>query len=1234
MNTTEITSRISHVTRRAVCIPKFSRLNGSTGKSFIRLLSPVSASLALALVIAVLSGELALAQQATAVFAGSVKDASSAVVVGAKVSLKNSQTNVERTTTSGKDGNYVFNLVPIGAYSLTVEQPGFETYVRKGITLEINQNARLDVALQIGKTSQIVEITGDVTQVDTVSATLGKAETTQRIEDLPLAARDTMQLGLLQAGVFAPDQDDGSGNPFSVSGQRSESETFLIDGSDNNDFLGNNMVVDPNPDSVAEFKILTNNYEAEYGRTSGGIVNQVIKSGTNSIHGDVFDYFRNTALDASDYFLQEVPVFKYNIFGGTIGMPIKKDKMFFFASYQGARRREGQNPGILTVLTAQERTGDFSDLGFPLTDPTGASPIDPTTGVSTFPNNQVPVDSVMQNYINKYLPMPNSGTNGFVEDPVASLSEDQFIFRYDYNISSKDTLSAFYVLDDQPQDFPFEVVKGASTGGDVPVGSGFTNAQRYQTGSISWTRAISPTKLNELRFSTNRVATFDAVPTDRTPPSALGFLTVYPDDPAGAAPPAISVGGAFNLGPSPQGPTKIHDATFQYQDTFSWTKGRHALKFGADIRWIQENFHYDFYNNGSFDFGSYYTNTGSALADFVGGFTDNYYQFSRAIYGIRTHQLDFFGQDALKITKNLSLDFGVRYEYNSPQVDPHNEIQGWFPGQQSTLYPGSPPDFLYAGDPGTPNRGLIYTDKNNFAPRFGFSWDMLGNAKLVMRGGFGIFYDIEDGALNLQFGGQAPFGYVANNYPCFTTVAIDAGGCLVPVNGSYSADPFQTASTGYSDPYPFIAGGHLGQFFTPAIPFAFVVTPQFRTPYAENFNYGFQYQLSKDTVVEAVYVGSLSRKAIASTNLNYPEITGSNPNNLMAQYQAAVAAGANPTSYISPDCARPLANCDANFVPQGATQIITDVSSGSSSSNEMQVTVDRRMNHGLGFRVAYTLAKTIDVTSGFRARSSTYTNPTDPAFDRGLADFDARQRLVLSPIWQIPLGDKSSGFKKNIIGGWVVSSITSFQSGNPFTLFSSNGASESNEGLDRPDVVGPVQIFKNPRQQRTFELPANTTNPSLPGYDPLHYSCVTANGVDASGNPTVTGHFFFNPMNLVCSVGPPVGQPFVPGIGLVQGGVPLFTYGNMGRNVLRGPGINDWDISIMKNFKFTESKSLQFQSNFFNAFNHVQFYGPTSGAGSVGGAGQFGQVSTDSSPSTSPYYRGPRIIQFALKILF
>ena len=493
------------------------------------------------------------AQQATAQINGTVKDPSGAVVVGAQVTLRNVNTNISRNTKSNKDGIYLFTLVPIGTYELAVEQQGFEKYVQKGITLEINQNARQDVSLKIGTAGQVVEVQGDVSQVDTLSATLGKVETTQRILDLPLVERDTLQLGLLQAGVFAPDQDDGSGNPFSVSGQRSESMTFLLDGADNNDFLGNNIVVNPNPDAVAEFKILTNNYTAEYGRTSGGIVNQVIKSGTNQIHGSAFEFFRNTALDASDYFLQAVPVLRRNLFGGTIGFPIVKDKMFFFASYQGARRSEGQNPGPLPVLSPAERSGDFSAL---LQGPDPVQLINPTTGAN-YTNNQVPVDPVIKNYINDYLPMPNRPGNLFESDPVAKISDDQFIFRYDYNISDRDSLSAVYIFDDTPDTYPFQVINGASTGGDVPIGSGFRDSNRYQTGNLTWTRTISPTMVNELRFATNRVATRDFIPTTTTSPAALGFTAVTPDDPLGTAPPVMTVTGNFNLGPSPQGPPKF-----------------------------------------------------------------------------------------------------------------------------------------------------------------------------------------------------------------------------------------------------------------------------------------------------------------------------------------------------------------------------------------------------------------------------------------------------------------------------------------------------------------------------------------------------------------------------------------------------------------------------------------------------------------------------------------------------
>jgi hypothetical protein len=684
----------------------------STNNPFAHL----SLFLSLALFAACLSSSPALAQQATAQVNGTVMDPSGAVVVGARITLKNSQTGITRDTTSNKDGIYLFTLVPIGNYEISVEQKGFQRYEQKGITLDINQNAKIDVALRTGATSEVVEVSGNATQVDATSATLGKVETGDRILSLPLVERDTMQLGLLQAGVLAPEQEDGSGNAFSVAGQRSESLTFLIDGSDNNNFLDNNMVVNPNPDAVAEFKILTNNYEAEYGRTSGGIVNQVIKSGTNSVHGSLFEFFRNTALDASDYFTQTVPEFKRNLFGGSIGLPIKRDKAFFFASYQGARRREGQNAPPFQTLSPAERTGDFSELYTGATDPATGNdkgqlynPVDGTP----FSNNQVPVDPVIANYITNYVPLPNQPNNEFVSSPVAKLQDDQFIFRLDYNLSNKDALSAFYIFDDQPQTYPFQIIQGASTGGNVPVGSGFTNAQRFQTGSISWTRTISPTMVNEFRFATNRSAILQSDPTDKTTPQALGFTTVNADDPKGAAPPLMFLNGAFNLGPSPQGPTKLHDTIFQYQDTLSWTRGNHQLKFGGDFRWVENNFNFDFFNNGSFFFGDFgpYTglfgtaSNGSVLADFVGGFWDNYFQFSTARYGIRRHSLYFFGQDAWKIRRNFSLDFGLRYEYNSPQVDPGNEIIGWFPGQQSTKFPGSPPDLLYPGDPGTANRG-------------------------------------------------------------------------------------------------------------------------------------------------------------------------------------------------------------------------------------------------------------------------------------------------------------------------------------------------------------------------------------------------------------------------------------------------------------------------------------------------------------------------------------------------
>jgi|HubBroStandDraft_5_1064220.scaffolds.fasta_scaffold03258_6 hypothetical protein len=1092
------------------------------------------------------------AAEVTATLSGTVKDSTGAVLAKANVTVIDTGTNASRSAMTLGDGSYQFTLLPIGTYRVTVEQSGFSKYVRDGIVLNVNQNARLDVVLKVGAASQVVEVTGDLTQVDTVSATLGNVETERRILDLPLVERDAFQLGLLQAGVFPPDEDDGSGNPFSVSGQRSESLTFLVNGADNNDFLGNNAVVDPNPDALGEFKILTNNYEAEYGRTTGGIVNQVIKSGTNSYHGDVFEFFRNDALNARNYFLPTVTPFKRNTFGATLGGPIKKDQTFFFLAYQGVRRHEGEVAPILQVLSPAERKGDFSELLPQL------QLINPITDLN-YPNNQVPVNPVIANYIAKYLPLPNLPNNNFVSSPIEVDREDQGIARIDHRIGQKDSIYGSYIIDDLAQNFPFQIVNGASTGGNVPLGSGFNNFIRTQLGSISWLHTFNPTVVNEFIFAANRSATLQAVPHDTTPPSALGFTNVNPDDPAGAAPP-LMLTTSFNLGPNPEGPTKIHDVTFHWQDSVSITRGHHSLKFGADIRRVRNNFNFDFDNNGVFDFGNDENFTGSPLADFVGGFFDNYAQFSKAVYGIRTTDWHFFVQDSWKIRPRLTLSYGLRYEYNTPLEDPHNEILGFFPGQQSKVFPDAPPGILYPGDPQTPNRGLTYPDRNNFAPRFGFAWDMLGKGKLVMRGGFGIFYDIEDGALNLQFGGEAPFGSVVQLFPSqYTNVTVNA-----------VADPFGPFN-GNNNPFP--TDGRRGTFGSPTkIEFAYVVDPHFRTPYSENVNYGFQYQVTPDTMIEADYVGSFSRKMVATTDPNAPV------QSVMQQQLANFG-------FVNPDCARPLAGCpdptDPNGTPTQVTQLFTDLSSGTSSSNQFQFTVDKRFSHGFNIRGAYTFAHTIDDQSGFRYNSSVYTDPFNHAFDRASANFDVRQRLVISGIWKLPMFRSiQNGIVRRVLQGWETSGIASFQTGTPFTIFNDNNSSEENLFLDRADLIGPIQYYA-PR--------------SLHSFDPSTANCL--------GGAVTSGNFYFNPNAFDCA------------------NVPTFSFGNSGRNMLRGPGRNNFDLTFGRMFPLTESKSIEFRSEFFNAFNHAQFFNPDHD----GFDANFGQITQA---------RDPRIIQLALKFVF
>ena len=1111
--------------------------------------------------------------QTTASLRGTITDQSGALVSGAKITLTNTGTGISRDTISGTDGLYLFDRVQVGKYKVTVEKPGFSTFVQDGIILELNQFGRLDASLKIGASTQIVEVTGNVAQVDTTGAVLGKVEDQRMIVDLPLVDRDTLQLGLLQAGVFAPDQDDSSGNMFSVSGQRSESLTFLLDGGNNTDFLDNNIVVSPNPDAVEEFKILTNNYDAQYGRTSGGIVNQITRSGTNDVHGTAFEFLRNNVLNARDYFLPPTEpknAFKRNVFGGTVGGPIKRDKTFFFLAYQGARTREGATTQLLTVPTAAERTGNFADICDGTFDGSGncsdpsAQLINPYTGANIPYNNLAApglgpngslVNPVIQNYISKYVPLPNVGTNGYISSPSEALDADQGILHIDHTFSERDNISFVYLIEDDRNLYPAPGTYSS------PLGGANTTDYRNQIGTLTWNHTFSPSLANEFRFGANRTATNQAVPLDTTSPATLGFTNLNPDDPAGAAPPLMFTAN-FNLGSSPQGPTQLHDNTFQWADNLTWTKGKHEIKFGTDLTRLQLNFHYDYYNNGGFDFDGYASSfTGSTQADFVGGFWDNYYQNSQATYGIRTGSIGLYAQDIYKVLPRLTINYGLRWDYYIPQYDVHNEILGFFPGQQSTVFPDAPEGILYPHDPGTPNRALVYPDHKNFAPRFGFAWDTLGDSKLVVRGGFGIFYDIEDGALNLQFGGLPPYASVANNYN--TSPNSYAGTVGDPI-----ADPFGTF--GYTNTFPFLPSD-IGTFGTPAISYGYTTFPRFRTPYSENFNFGLEWQATKDTMVEGVYVGSLGRRLISTSETNFPI-----PSVEMEQLA--------DFGFVNEDCARPLASCvggstptDPNGSPTGITQLYTNYSNGLSDADEFQLTVDKRFSQHFALRGAYTLGKTIDLTSGFRSRSSTYTDPLDPRLDRAVADFDVHQRLVISGIWELPFDRHvENSVLKKVTGGWQFNGIATFQGGQPLTLYSDNDSSQQGNGLDRPDLIAPIQ-YLNPRN-----------------------------------NALGTG-YWFNPASFNAT------SPYNPDGSINPAGVPLFTFGTLPRNALRGPGINNFDLSLTKNTFIHEKKSIEFRAEFFNAFNHANFANPENSADS----GAFGQISTTRT--------NMRIIQFGLK---
>jgi Carboxypeptidase regulatory-like domain/TonB-dependent Receptor Plug Domain len=1240
---------------------------------------------------------LLIAQSTGGRILGRVSDPSGAVLAGVKITLTNEATGASRDATTSDGGDYVFVEVQPGQYSVKFEQQGFTTNLRKGVTVEINQVVTLNMTLQVGQTKEVVEVTSEAPLVETTSTQMGAVVNQRAVAQLPLNARDTYQLLQLQPGVQSQTGSDlfyGSNNAgvVSVNGGRGRANNFSVNGGDANDQFANLPAVQPTPDSIEEFRVLTNTFDAEYGRNSGAVVNVVTKSGTNSLHGNVYEFFRNDALNSKGYFDSEKPAFHQNQFGGTLGGPIKKDRTFFFTSYEGRRIRQGISSDSVSVPSDAERGGDFSQ-GFAPSDPnfpifvgsvstdTVAQQLNARPGCATaiggplpmpslvgaipyaniFPNNQVPtncMDPVALDLMNQFVPHANRPDGTF--QTVAGIHRDrtdQFTAKLDHRLNDKQNLSFYYYFNDSNLGDPYSRFQA---GGANVLGFGAGTLERYQQINVTHNWTISNNLVNEAHFTFFRESQGTFLHPQRTNivqdscvtvPSSACFNDGTSGNPTGIHPglgatregvPFVSVSGGFELGNNFEGEIPQTGNTFQWSDNLSWVKGTHTAKFGTDVRrqmfdqtlYYNVNGEFSYYGGGPNDVGF----SPDLMPNYLLGLPDTFSQGSAQIEKVRSTIFALFAQDSWKIRPNLTLNYGIRWELFTPLTDISQHVQSFRPGQVSTIYPCQlspasiqffqgfgvanpdcdntgvvPTGLVVPGDKGIP-AGLTSTYYKTFAPRLGIAYSPGSSGKTSIRAGWGMFYNPMEQLVLEQFSAEPPFGG-SNiiNYPLFNTPFQDQNGLVKPnpFNGILSAPRNQPVDWSLFRPILLY-----GQF-----------NPHLRTQYSAQYNLNIQRELTKDLVLQVGYVGSQGHRLLASHDINFgnaqscldlnniSNLTGDSslacgpfyadtPFNIAAgEIPAGVTlhmpygpqstiTGPNPTPitlvglrpYSAPNC-NPLTGTGC---PQDGTPVFSSIFAedtiASSNYNSMQVSLEKRFSRGLQAQLAYTFSKSFDQASSFEGE----LNPLDFHSTYSLSQFDARHRLVLSYVWELPI-PKYSGFKGGLLNGWDVSGIYTYQTGFPIRVTSSADNelmySAFFEYPGEPDQLAPFQ----------------------------------------KQNPKSNGGYWFNPNSFTenatdntqpdCSAGAVFGCFDSTLLGRI---------GSAKRTICCGPPINNFDIALHKVLPIGsgDTKRFEFRTEFFNLFNHTQFNNPD---GNTTDGSDFGRIKRA---------KDPRLIQLAVKFYF
>lgn len=1121
-----------------------------------------------------LMGVPAFAQIDRGAITGKVLDASGAVVPKANVTVTNKDTGVVLTTPVNETGEYqVLALIP-GKYSVKATAPGFETAVRDELELHVQDRLSIDFTLKVGAVNQEVVVNAGEPLLATQNADVGSVVDEERVNDLPLNGRRYADLALLEPGVQkfyaannpAPDR-------FSVNGNLELQNNFLLNGIDNNSWSENLQefsvqVVQPPPDAVQEFKIQTRTYSAEFGNSAGAVINASIKSGTSGFHGDLFEFLRNKSLDANSWInnLNALPRghFTQNQFGGTLGGPILKDKLFFFGDYERFSSR-GSTTVSSVVPTPLMKQGNFTELqGITV----GNSSVPGQSGCyvgnvlrATSTTGQTCLDPVAAKTL-ALLPNPNvasyvskEGTpNSFVLGPpdyvfASAVPDDVYSMdgRIDYNLDAKNQIYGTYSYRHLTrQDPPWT--------GDAVVGNGnFATQYRLhdQLLSLGWTHTLSAALVNDARFGWNRdFAHSDpiGVPLGTSQAQSLIGLAGVPAGPGTAGLPPIEINGLTRIGTSPWRPQYQISQAWNLIENLSWLKGNHSFKFGYQYLKRSDNFLDIRAPQGEIQVDGVYTTGGAfGLPDFLLGDVDGLHFTTPHVVHYYQPGHSFYGMDTWRFSSKLTFTYGLRYELFAPILDRSNDTTNFTPASGGGLVTA------VSNASGWFNRALIHPDLNNFAPRLGFAYQM--SNKLVWRGGYGVFYQHDS-----RVGSES---LLQLNPPFLLDSQLSQGG---------SSTVFQLRNG-----YPSSLGGSTVDLTQLQIR---AQDPNQRTGYVEQTSFGLEYQVSGDTVASATYVGNWARKMNRLRDANMPQVTGFDGGCPILQYPFA---NLNTVSRVDTLTGTGCAPTGQHAFLELATN------DGNSDYNALEFSLRRRMSKSLSFNLGYTFSHGLADYADNLTAGAFPQNSYNYASEMSNSVLDIRNRFIGNFIWDLPFGDgkrflNGQNAASRWLGGWQFNGIVTLQTGTPYSV---NAASD---GV----ITGVHSLYAD-----------CTGNPFA--------------GATSNHNLYTTSGFMINPAAFS-----------VPADG---------SFGTCAPYKFYGPGIQMYDLSLFKQFKFTERYQLQFRTEFFNAFNHPNFANPFAfllPGGAAGNAG-FGKVSSTLQPILGTDSGGPgdpREIQFALKLYF